>query len=117
MNWTCNCSLYNTLVLVVYIILLSERGSERWSRGVRRDYLAFLAHVGRGAFGNANTGRGAFGGTLVAGCSTTCEQGEGEEGVVFTGGGRAALRSDHLPRRLHLELRRAASRQDSILGN
>ena len=51
MNWTCNYSLYNTLVLVVYIILLSERGSERWSWDVRRDYLAFLAHVGRGAFG------------------------------------------------------------------
>ena len=60
-NWTCNCSLYNTLVLVVYIILLSERGSERWLRGVRRDYLAFLTHVGRGAFGNANVGGGAFG--------------------------------------------------------
>ena len=58
-------------MLVVYIILLSERGSERWSRGVRRDYLAFLAHVGRGAFGNANAGRGAFGGTLVAGHSAT----------------------------------------------
>ena len=52
-------------MLVVYIILLSERGSERWSQGVRRDYLAFLAHVSRGAFGNANAvrnvGRGAFG--------------------------------------------------------
>ena len=76
MNWICNCSLYNTLVLVVYIILLSERGSEAAicesrvvvkfrafhaagdsrSRGVRRDYLAFLAHVGRGAFDNANAG-------------------------------------------------------------
>ena len=92
MNWTCNCSLYNTLVLVVYIILLSERGSERWSRGVRWDYLAFLAHVGRGAFGNANVvrnvGCGTFGnanavwnagrsvtrmrfGTLVVGRSAT----------------------------------------------
>ena len=55
-NWTCNCSLYNTLVLVVYITLLSECGPERWSRGVRRDYLAFLAQVGRGSFGNANAG-------------------------------------------------------------
>ena len=61
MNWTYNCSLYNTLVLVVYIILLSERGSECWSRGIRWDYLAFLAHVGRVAFG----------GTLVAGRSAT----------------------------------------------
>ena len=71
MNWTCNCSLYNILVLVVYIILLSKRGLEHWSWGIRRDYLAFLAHVGRGAFGNANAGRGAFGGTLVAGHSAT----------------------------------------------
>ena len=66
-NWICNCSLYNTLVLVVYIILLSEHGSEAVfcesrvvvkfrafhaagdsrSRGVRRDYLAFLAHSQR----------------------------------------------------------------------
>ena len=61
MNWTCNCSLYNTLVLLVYIILLSERSSERWSRGIRRDYLAFLAHVSRGAFDR----------TLVAGHSAT----------------------------------------------
>ena len=56
MNWTYNCSLYNTLVLVVYIVLLSEHGSKHWSWGVRRDYLAFLAHVGHGAFGNANAG-------------------------------------------------------------
>ena len=44
---------------------MSERGSDRWSRGVQRDYLAFLAHIGRGVFGNTNAvrnvGRGAFG--------------------------------------------------------
>ena len=59
MNWTCNCSLYNTIVLVVYIILLSERGSEAAfceSRVVVK-FRAFHAagdswsRVGRGAFG------------------------------------------------------------------
>ena len=42
MNWTCNCSLYNTIVLVVAFGTLvagvwqRERGSKRWSRGVRQ---------------------------------------------------------------------------------
>ena len=59
MNWTCNCNLYNTLVLIVYIILLSERGSEAAfceSRVVVK-FRAFHAaadfrpRVSRGAFG------------------------------------------------------------------
>ena len=53
MNWTCNCSLYNTLVLVVYIMLLSERGSKRWSRGVRQ-HERWMEYAE--TFGNANAG-------------------------------------------------------------
>ena len=67
MNWTCNCSLYNTLVLLVYIILLSERGSEAIfceSRVVVK-FRAFHAagdsrsHVGRGTFGETLSERGS----------------------------------------------------------
>ena len=60
---------------------------------------------------NSNEEAGGSSGGEQLQCGGGGGGGEAAQGAVVAGGGRAPLRPDHLPRRLHLELRRAACRQ------